>query len=66
MELIDLLSQLKHLDYSQKKYHVDSLGEYVQLVFHPRHLQDWLHTITGILGQPIKTDQQPVTEELLR
>jgi hypothetical protein len=66
MELIDLLTQLKHLDYSQKKYHVDSLGEYVQLVFNPDHLQTWLDAISKLLGPPIKTEEQPVTEDILR
>ena len=66
MELIDLLAQLKHLEYSQKKYHVDRLGEYVQLVLKPRHMQVWLDALSDLLGPPIKTDEQPVTENILR
>ena len=65
MELIDLIDRLKHLEYSQKKYHVDSLGEYAQLVFNRRHLTAWMEAIAKVLGPPIKTDVQPVTEDII-
>lgn len=66
MELIDFISKLKHLDYSQKKYHVDGLGEYAQLVFHPRHMSEWLETISALLGPPLKTDRESVSEDIVR
>lgn len=66
MELIDLIDQLKHLEYSRKKYHVDRLGEYAQLVFHRRHLPAWLEALAKMMGPPIKTDRQPVTEDIIR
>lgn len=65
MELIELLAQLNHLDYSQKKYHVDRYGEYAQLVFAHKHLQVWLDAIVQILGEPVKTADQPVTSDIL-
>jgi len=65
MELIDLIVKLKHLDYSQKKYHVDRHGEYAQLVFSNSHTQEWLDCISEMLGQPIKTAQQPVSEDIV-
>ena len=66
MELIDLTDQLKHLAYAQKKYHVDRLGEYAQLVFDRRHLPAWMEALSKILGSPLKTDGQPVTEDIIR
>lgn len=66
MELIDLIAKLKHLEYSQKKYHVDSHGEYAQLVFSNSHMEAWLDCIGGMLGPPIKTAKQPVTEDIVR
>ena len=66
MELIDLLSKLKHLEYSQKKYHVDRQGEYAQLVFAYKYMQGWLDSIEEILGKPVKTSHEPVTEEVIR
>lgn len=66
MELVDLIAQFKHLEYSQKKYHVDSLGEYAQLVFHRRHLPAWRDAIVNLLGPAIKTDDQPVTDDIIR
>jgi hypothetical protein len=65
MELIDLIVKLKHLDYSQKKYHVDRRGEYAQLVFSSRHMKEWLECIAEMLGPPVKTAQQPVSEEII-
>lgn len=66
MELVDIISSLNHLDYSQKKYHVDRLGEYAQLVFDRSHLEAWLDAMTALLGPPVKTDAQPVTEDIIR
>ena len=65
MELIDLIVKLKHLDYSQKKYHVDRHGEYAQLVFSNQHMGEWLDCIGDILGRPVKTAQQPVSAEII-
>jgi hypothetical protein len=66
MELVDLISQIKHLEYSQKNYHVDSLGEYAQLVFKSRHLPAWEAAIAKVFGPPLKTDAQPVTDDIIR
>lgn len=66
MELIDLIAKLKHLEYSQKNYHVDRHGEYAQLVFSNRHMKEWLDCIGEMLGQPIKTAGQPVAEDIVR
>lgn len=65
MELIDLIEKLKHLEYSQKKYHVDRHGEYAQLVFSNQHMKEWLECIGDMLGEPVKTAQQPVSEEII-
>ena len=65
MELIDLLSKLKHLDYTQKKYHVDRHGEYVQLVFSSKHLPAWMESIASILDEPVKTADQPVNKDVI-
>jgi hypothetical protein len=65
MELIDLLSKLKHLDYTQKKYHVDRHGEYVQLVFSSKHLPAWMESIASILGAPVKMADQPVNKDVI-
>jgi hypothetical protein len=65
MDLIDLLAELKHLDYNQKKYHVDRHGEYVQLVFSNTQLPVWMDSITAILGPPVKTADQMVSEEVI-
>lgn len=66
MELIDIIAQVKHLPCRQKKYHVDRHGEYAQLVFRNTYLQDWLENIEAILGEPIKKNDQPVTEGLVK
>lgn len=66
MELIDLIAKLKHLEYTQKNYHVDSYGEYAQLVFNSRNMDEWLDCINEMMGQPIKTAKQPVTEDIVR
>jgi len=65
MDLIDLLAKLKHLDYAQKKYHVDRHGEYVQLVFSSKHLADWMASIAAILGDPVKIADQPVSADIM-
>ncbi len=65
MELVDIITQVKHLACTQKKYHVDRHGEYVQLVFRNTYLKSWLDKIEAILGAPIKKADQPVTEELV-
>jgi len=65
MELIDLLAKLTHLEYSQKKYHVDRFGEYAQLVFPHEKWQIWLDALAEILGEPVKTADQPVTSEII-
>jgi len=64
MDLIDLLAKLKHLDYAQKKYHVDRHGEYVQLVFSSKDLSAWMASISAILGDPVKTAGQPVNADV--
>lgn len=66
MELIELIAKLKNLEYSQKNYHVDSHGEYAQLVFSSMHMEAWLGCIGEVLGPPIKTAKQPVTEDIVR
>jgi hypothetical protein len=65
MELIDLLAKLKHLNYAQKKYHVDRHGEYVQLVFASKHFPAWMESIAALLGAPVKTADQPVTADVI-
>jgi len=65
MELYDLIQKFKHLEYSQKKYHVDSQGEYAQLVFDNANMDDWLTCIGELLGLPIKTEAQPVTDDIV-
>lgn len=66
MELIDLIAKIKHLEYSQRNYHVDCHGEYAQLVFNNRHMDEWLDCIGEMMGRPIKTAKQPVTEDIVR
>ena len=66
MDLVDLLAKLKDLDYSQKKYHVDRQGEYAQLVFPHHSMRTWLDRIGNILGKPVKTADQPVTDTIIR
>ncbi len=66
MELYDLISKLRHLHPIQKKYHVDGRGEYAQLVFDRRDLQDWYRGIEEVLGPPVKAENEPVSDELLR
>lgn len=66
MELIELLAKLNHLEYSQKKYHVDRYGEYAQLVFPHTHLKDWRDAIVEILGEPVKTADQLVSDEIVQ
>ena len=65
MELIDIITKLKHLEYSQKKYHVDRHGEYAQLVFPNEHTDTWLESVGELLGPPIKTANQPVSEKII-
>lgn len=66
MELIELLAKLNHLEYSQKKYHVDRYGEYAQLVFPHDHMPTWLSAVGELLGAPVKTADTPVTDELIQ
>ncbi len=66
MKLFDFISKFRHLHPSQKKYHVDSRGEYAQLVFDRRDLQEWNRAVANMLGPPVKTEDQPVTDELIR
>ena len=66
MELYDLISKFNHLEYSQKKYHVDRQGEYAQLVFDNANMDDWLTCIGELLGLPIKTETQPVTDDIVQ
>ncbi|MDJ0874553.1 MAG: hypothetical protein QNJ02_04745 [Desulfobacterales bacterium] len=66
MKLFDFISKFRHLHPSQKKYHVDSRGEYAQLVFDRRDLQEWNRAVENMLGPPVKTEDQPVTDELIR
>jgi len=66
MELVDIITQVKHLACTQKKYHVDRHGEYAQLVFRNTDLKNWLDKIEAILGTPIKKADQPVTKELVK
>jgi hypothetical protein len=65
MELFDFISKVKHLHPNQKKYHVDSRGEYAQIVFDQRDMREWQRAIQDLMGPPVKTDTQPVTDELL-
>ena len=66
MELYDFISKFRHLHPSQKKYHVDSRGEYAQLVFDRRDIEAWYQGIEDLLGPPVKSDGQPVTDQLIR
>ncbi len=66
MKLFDFISKFRHLHPSQKKYHVDSRGEYAQLVFDRRDLQEWNRAVENMLGPPVKTEDQPVTDELIK
>lgn len=66
MELYDFISKFKHLDLRQKNYHVDSRGEYAQLVFDSGDTQKWYQGIQDLLGPPVKTEGQPVTDDLVR
>ena len=66
MELIDIINKVSHLECSQKKYHVDTHGEYAQLVFRSDHMDAWQKCILEILGPPLKTAQQPVTDDIVR
>ncbi len=66
MKLFDFISNFRHLHPSQKKYHVDSRGEYAQLVFDRRDFQEWYRGVEDMLGPPVKTEDQPVTDELVR
>ncbi|MDJ0802409.1 MAG: hypothetical protein QNI97_06025 [Desulfobacterales bacterium] len=65
MELYDLIAKLRNLHPIQKKYHVDGRGEYAQLVFDRRDLQEWYRCIEEVLGPPVKGEGQPVSDELL-
>jgi hypothetical protein len=65
MELIDIIAKLKHLDYSQKKYHVDRHGEYAQLVFRNDQTKKWLDSVGEVLGPPVKTKDEPVSEKII-
>ncbi len=66
MELIDLIAKIGRLEYSQKKYHVDRFGEYAQLVFNSRNMEAWLECIGVILGAPVKTAEQNVTDDIVQ
>lgn len=66
MELYDLIIEFKHLYPVQKKYHVDNKGEYAQLVFNRRELPEWYQVLLKLMGPPIKTKGQPVTDKLVR
>ena len=65
MELVEFISELKHLDFQQKKYHADRLGEYAQLVFSNQEEERWYSQIETLLGPPVKKAGAPVTEELI-
>ena len=66
MELYDFIIEFKHLYPVQKKYHVDSKGEYAQLVFDRRELHKWQQVIEKVMGPPIKVKGQPVTDKLIQ
>ena len=66
MELYDFIIEFKHLYPVQKRYHVDGRGEYAQLVFNRRELPEWYQVLVKLLGPPIKTKGQPVTENLIQ
>ncbi len=66
MKLHDLISTFQDLELHQQKYHFDSRGEYAQLVIDHRDWPQWYQRIQDLLGPPIKTEDQPVTDELVR
>lgn len=66
MKLCALISKFRDLKPHQHKYHFDSRGEYAQLVFDRRDWPQWYQGIQDLLGPPIKTEGQAVTDELLR
>jgi hypothetical protein len=66
MKLHDLISKFSDLLTLQHKYHFDRRGEYAQFVFDRRDWPQWYQGIQDLLGPPIKTEAQPVTDELLR
>lgn len=66
MGLYEFISQFKHLYPVEKKYHVDSRGEYAQLVFDSRDLPNWYQVLVKLMGPPLKAKGQPVTDELAR
>ena len=65
MELIEIITKISHLEYAQKKYHVDKHGEYAQLVFSNSQIEDWLVSITELMGDPLKTAGEPVTDDII-
>jgi hypothetical protein len=66
MELFEFISKFRHLHPRQKKYHVDSRGEYAQIVFDREDTAAWYQGVQTLLGPPVKTEGQPVTDELIR
>lgn len=66
MKLHDVISKFKSLHPCQKKYHVDSRGEYAQLVFDRRDMAAWYQGVQDLFGPAVKTEDQPVTDELVR
>jgi hypothetical protein len=66
MEIVDIINKLKYLECSHKKYHVDADGEYAQLVFRSHQMNQWQASIEEMLGPPLKTSEQPVTDDIVR
>ena len=65
MELVEFISELKHLDFQQKRYHADRLGEYAQLVLRDQEEDHCRRLIKKLLGPPVKKAGAPVTDELV-
>ena len=66
MKLTDFISKFENLHPFQNKYHCDRRGEYAQLIFNHRDLPQLYQIIQDMLGSPVKTEDQPVTDELVR
>ncbi len=66
MKLNALISKFRDLHPLQNKYHCDSRGEYAQLTFDGRDLPQWYQGLQDLLGPPVKTEDQPVTAELVQ
>jgi hypothetical protein len=66
MKLHDVISKFRDLQPCQKKYHVDRQGEYARLVFERRDMTAWYQALQDLLGPPVKTESQPVTDELIQ